>query len=96
MPGYLILCHRQVASDDIAGLDPPVGLRIKGAIEAKLTLHPEEHAKPLAYTRERLWALRVGDWRVVLAMREGELWILRIGHRREVNEHLSRRTIPEP
>jgi hypothetical protein len=31
---------------------------------------------------------------VVFAMRENELWVLRIGHRSEVYEHLADRTAP--
>jgi len=92
--GFVVLYHRKVASEDIPALDPAVRRRIRAAIEAKLLGRPEDHAKPLAYTTERLWVLRVGDWRVVFAMRESELWILRIGHRSEVFRHLSSRTVP--
>jgi mRNA interferase RelE/StbE len=94
VPAFVVLYHRKVVSADIPALDPAVRRRIKAAIEAKLPLHPEEHAKPLAYTTARLWALRVGDWRVVFALRNRELWILRIGHRNEVYEHLSARVVP--
>jgi len=58
--------------------------RVRAAIEAKLTDHPEATAKPLAHTTQRLWSLRVGDWRVIFALREGEIWIPTIGHRRGV------------
>jgi mRNA-degrading endonuclease RelE of RelBE toxin-antitoxin system len=92
MPGHGIVYHRKVVSEDIAALDAVVRRRIKAAIEAKLTLHPERHAKPLAHTTQRLWPLRVGDRRVVFAMRESELWALRIGRRGEVYEHLAGRT----
>jgi mRNA-degrading endonuclease RelE of RelBE toxin-antitoxin system len=52
-------------------------------IELKLPTRPEAAAKPLAHTTQRLWSLRVGDWRVVFALRDDEIWVLRIGHRRE-------------
>jgi mRNA interferase RelE/StbE len=81
-----VLYHPLVVSRDIPKLDPPVRARIRNAIEAKLAEHPQATAKPLAYTTERLWALRVGDWRVIFALREEEIWILKIGHRREVND----------
>jgi mRNA interferase RelE/StbE len=84
MAGYRILYHPLVRSRDIPRLDPPIRRRIRVAIESKLREHPEEMAKPLAYTTRRLWSLRVGDWRVVFALRESEVWILRIGHRRDV------------
>lgn len=84
MPGYRVLYHPLVRSRDIPRLDPPVRRRIKAAIESKLSDRPEDTAKPLAYTTQRLWSLRVGDWRVIFALREDEVWILKIGHRREV------------
>lgn len=84
MPDYRVLYHPLVRSRDIPRLDPPVRRRIKAAIESKLSDHPEETAKPLAHTTQRLWSLRVGDWRVIFALREDEVWILRVGHRREV------------
>lgn len=88
---FVVLYHPKVVTDDIPKLDRTVRRRIRAAIEAKLVQHPEDHAKPLAYTTERLWSLRVGDWRVVFALREQEVWILKIGHRREVYEGLSQR-----
>lgn len=84
MPGYRVLYHPLVRARDIPRLDPPVRRRIRAAIESKLTERSEEVAKPLAYTTRRLWSLRVGDWRVIFALRESEVWILRIGHRRDV------------
>lgn len=33
----------------------------------------------MAHTTQRLWSLRVGDWRVIFALRDDELWILKIG-----------------
>jgi mRNA interferase RelE/StbE len=81
---YRLLYHPLVVSRDIPKLDPPVRGRIRKAIEAKLTEHPEAAAKPLAYTTERMWSLRVGNWRVIFALRDEEIWILKIGHRRDV------------
>ena len=93
MSRYRLLYHPLVVSRDIPKLDPAVRRRIRAAIEAKLTDHPESSAKPLAHTTQRLWSLRVGDWRVIFALREEEIWILRIGHRRDVYR---RRPYPEP
>lgn len=86
-----LLYHRAVLSEDIPKLDPPVKRRIRAAIERKLTAAPESFGKPLAYTRAGLWSLRVGPWRVVYALRGEEIWILRIGHRREVYRNLEDR-----
>jgi mRNA-degrading endonuclease RelE of RelBE toxin-antitoxin system len=86
--------HPKVVSDDIPRLDPPTRVRIRAAIEGKLTSRPEDLAKPLAYTRAGLWSLRVGAWRVVFALRDEEIWILKIGHRSEVYRDLDRRRTP--
>ena len=93
MARYRILYHPLVVSRDIPRLDPPVRRRIRAAIEAKLTEYPEATAKPLAHTTQGLWSLRVGDWRVIFALRDEELWILKIGHRRDVYD---RGGYPEP
>ncbi len=84
MPEYRLLYHPLVLSRDIPRLDPPIRERVRVAIERKLTEHPEASAKPLAHTTRRLWSLRVGDWRVIFALGETEIWILKIGHRRDV------------
>jgi mRNA-degrading endonuclease RelE of RelBE toxin-antitoxin system len=91
---YRILYHWKVVGEDIPKLDPPTRKRIKAAIENKLSSRPEEFAKPLAYTKARLWSLRVGTWRVIFGLREEELWVLKIGHRREVYKGMDRE-VPE-
>lgn len=83
--------HPKVKAVDVPKLDPTVRDRIRRAIESKLTHSPEHHAKPLAHTLAGLWCLRVGDWRVIFAIRGEEVWVLRIGHRREVYEQLDDR-----
>jgi mRNA interferase RelE/StbE len=91
---YRLLYHPQVLSRDIASLDSPTRKRIRSAIERQLTVHPESAAKPLAHTTQRLWSLRVGDWRVIFALRNREIWILKIGHRRDVYDRLASREPP--
>jgi mRNA interferase RelE/StbE len=93
--GYRLLYHPQVLSHDLPRLDPPVRQRIRAAIERRLTTQPEAVAKPLAHTTQRLWSLRVGDWRVIFALREEEIWILKIGHRRDVYENRAYRRVPD-
>jgi len=93
VPSYRLLYHPDVIARDIPRLDAPVRRRVRAAIESKLKDHPEAHAKPLAHTTQRLWSLRVGDWRVIFALRSDELWILKLGHRRDAYE---RPRYPEP
>ena len=90
---YRLLYHPLVLSRDIPRLDPPNRKRVRLAIERKLVDHPEAAAKPLAHTTKRLWSLRVGDWRVIFALCDEEIWILKIGHRRDV---YSQRSYREP
>ena len=94
MAGYRLLYHPLVLSRDVPRLDPPVRQRIRAAIERKLKAHPESAAKPLAHTTRHLWSLRVGDWRVIFSLREEEVWILKIGHRRDVYDDRSYRQVP--
>jgi len=95
VPRYRLLYHPEVSARDIPRLDQSVRRRIRTAIERKLQEHPEIYAKPLAHTTQRLWSLRVGDWRVIFALRSDEVWILRIGHRREVYAELAYRQPPD-
>jgi mRNA-degrading endonuclease RelE of RelBE toxin-antitoxin system len=95
VPRYRLLYHPHVTARDIPRLELSVRRRIKAAIEHKLQDHPEAHAKPLAHTTQRLWWLRVGDWRVAFALRSDEVWILRIGHRRDVYAQLAYRRPPD-
>lgn len=90
MTEYRLFYHRKVVGEDIPKLDPPTRKRIKAAIENKLSMKPEEFAKPLAYNKAGLWSLRVGTWRVVFGLRGDEIWILKIGHRRDVYQGTDR------
>ncbi len=93
MPRYQLLYHREVVERDLPRLDHSIRRRIREAIERKLIDYPEKFAKPLAHTTQCLWVLRVGDWRVIFALRKEELWILKIGHRSDV---YTSHTYPEP
>jgi mRNA-degrading endonuclease RelE of RelBE toxin-antitoxin system len=95
VPAYRLLYHPLVLSRDIPRLDSPTQKRIRAAIERKLTEHPETSAKPLAHTTQRLWSLRAGDWRVIFALREKEVWILKIGHRRDFYSERAYREPPD-
>ena len=95
MSAYRLLYQPRVLAQDIPRLDSSNRKRIRSAIERKLTVHPESAAKPLAHTTQRLWSLRVGDWRVIFALHNREIWILKIGHRRDVYDRLAYREPPD-
>ena len=72
---------------DIQKLDPATLKRIQKSIEERLQTAPLEFGKPLRYTAKGLWSLRVGDRRILYKIEGGQVWILKIGHRREVVEN---------
>jgi mRNA interferase RelE/StbE len=84
MSGFQVYYHHLVIQKDIPKLDQSSRKKIQKAIGQKLAAKPQKYAKPLQNTLKGLWSLRVGDWRVVFKISGNEIWILRIGHRREV------------
>jgi len=76
-----------VVREDIPKLSKDVRLRIRRAIEEKLTTHPIEFGKPLRYSLKGARRLRVQDWRVIYTIEPPDVvLIVKIGHRREVYE----------
>jgi mRNA interferase RelE/StbE len=81
---FRILYLPECLEKDVPRLDRAVLKRIKQTIESRLTENPTDFGKPLRHTKEGLWSLRAGDWRVIYKIDGTEVLILRIGHRREV------------
>jgi len=81
---YTIAYHPLVASEDLPKLDKKVLARLKRAIEERLMVAPQEYGEPLRRTLKGYWKLRVGDCRVVFKVRNAEVMILGILHRKEV------------
>ena len=54
-----------VVKEDIPRLSHPAKLRIKRAIEEKLTSSPEVFGKPLRKSLKGYRSLRIGDYRVI-------------------------------
>lgn len=86
MNEFSIYYHPVVVEKEIPRLERSLGIRIKKAIELKLASQPTAHSKPLQGSLKGLRSLRVGDWRVIFEIMGKEIWILTIGHRREVYE----------
>ena len=78
---------RPSATHDIAAQPLAAQRRIARAIDA-LALDPRPRAARLLAGRpgERVWRLRVGEYRILYEVRDTELVVLviRIGHRRDV------------
>jgi len=85
-PVWEVRYKRSVAAD-VSRLDAPLRRRIRAAIEERLAADPRR-GKRLSGLREResrkpLWTLHVGDYRVIYAFGDSELWVLvvRLGPR---------------
>jgi mRNA interferase RelE/StbE len=75
------------AERELARLQVASGRRIVRALRA-LALDPRPHDARLLVGRpgERIWRIRVGDFRVLYEIRDRELVVLvvKVGHRRDV------------
>jgi len=84
---YRLEYIESVVREDIPKLSKDVRLRIRRAIEEKLTTHPIEFGKPLRYSLKGARRLRVQDWRVIYTIEPPDVvLVVKIGHRKEVYE----------
>lgn len=77
------------AGKELAKLDPPVARRLLDAID-RLGEDPRPNKSTRLKDFSGLWRWRVGDYRIVYAIRDTELIILvvEIGHRGEIYRRL--------
>jgi mRNA interferase RelE/StbE len=61
------------------------------AIEKRSLVAPDGYSEPLRRTLRGYRKLRVGDYRIVLKLRDNEILILAIFHRKDVYEQMERR-----
>jgi len=88
---FELLYHQDVKEFDIPKLDSRLRNRIEYAIKTRLSTAPHQYGEPLRKTLKGYWKLRVGDYRVVYKIVEGEVWILGIIHRRDVYGKIEKR-----
>jgi mRNA interferase RelE/StbE len=81
---YQLRYHRLVIEQDLPALDPPTRKRIESVIQNRLRIDPGKHSQPLRRSLSGLRKLRVGNWRVLLVVEKAEIWILWIGHRKDI------------
>ncbi len=81
--GYTITYHPEVASD-IAGLPKNIKIRLQRAIESRILVDPIKYGEPLRRSLQGYRKLRVGDYRIIYALKANQITILKIGHRKEV------------
>lgn len=75
---------------DLERIGRPAAERIREAVLSRLSMNPHLGRALRTSSQLPLFRFRVGDYRVIYALREQELLILivRVGHRREVYRHL--------
>ena len=88
---FSLLYHPKVVAEDLPRLPSNIDSRIARAIETRLVQAPEQHGAPLRKTLKGYWKLRIGDYRVVYKIADGEVWILGIIHRKKVYDDVLKR-----
>jgi len=88
---FTISYHKEVVKNDIPALPAAVKLRVRKAIETKLTIYPEQYALPLRRTLKGYWKLRVGDYRIVFEFDRSMIVVLGIGHRKDIYNRMKKR-----
>ena len=78
---------QEVIDSDIPTLPKAERVRIRRAIESRLTTNPIEYGKPLRFSLKGARRLRVGDYRVIYKVEPPRtVLVIKIGHRKEVYE----------
>lgn len=81
-----IVYHQAVVQEDIPRIGEAWRLKIKSAIEEKLTTHPDVYGKPLRRSLKGYRKLRVGDYRVVFRISGAHVKVFAVAHRSVVYE----------
>lgn len=76
--------HPDVLTEDLPKIPSNVKEIIRRAIEERLVPYPLLAGKPLRQSLKGHRKLRVGDYRVIYRIQGRSIFILKIGHRREV------------
>lgn len=90
MERYRVTYHPLVVKKDIPRLGS-AARNVKEATHKKSAVYPEMYGKRLRGVLWGLWKLRVGDWRVVYGIFQGEVKIVGMAHRKEVYQIVKKR-----
>lgn len=77
------LVYTQRAIKDIQKLDESTMKRIGKAL-LKFEEDPSRYAEKLTDPRLGTYRFRIGDYRVIFDIEEGDIVVLRVGHRRDI------------
>ncbi len=72
---FSVTYHPKVRND-LRKIHPKHVAVIREAIETKLARNPAEYGKPLRHTLKNLRSLRIGNYRIVYAVRNEKLIVL--------------------
>ncbi|EFI33440.1 addiction module toxin, RelE/StbE family [Desulfonatronospira thiodismutans ASO3-1] len=74
------------ARKDVQKIDPQIRKRVREYLEQRIARleNPRQLGEPLKGQLTKLWRYRVGDYRIVCELRDHELIVVRIGHRKNV------------
>jgi mRNA interferase RelE/StbE len=77
------ISYKKSVQKDLSALSKAEARRVLDKIEKELTIRPDR-CLPLKGQFAGLRKLRVGDYRVIFVVRDEEVLVLRIGHRRDI------------
>jgi len=89
--GFTIIYHQDVWKIDLPKINKNVKLRVKKAIEERLITEPTKYGKPLRKSLKGYWKLRVGDYRIVYEIKNEEVFIFGIIHRKKIYRDINNR-----
>ena len=84
---YQILYHSDV-KDDLAKIPRNIKDRICKAIELRLMVDPLHYGDFLKKSLSGYCKMRVGDFRVIYRLKENNIIVVKIGHRKEVYKNV--------
>ena len=91
---YKLYYHQDIPKEDLPGIPGNIRKRIKYAIESRLVSDPEKYGLPLKRGLQGYRKLRVGDYRIIFQVKEQNIIVLKIGHRKDVYKKTNKRAVP--
>lgn len=87
---FKITYHSKIV-DDLSHISSPLKKGIRKAIEEKLTSSPEFFGKPLRASLKGYRTMRVGDHRIVFALRQKEVHVIITAHKSTIYKNTEKR-----
>ena len=89
---YTLSYHPAVLKEDLPKISSDIKERIKKSIENRLLIDPIAAGDILRHSLKGHRKFRVGDWRIIYRIDKNYIFILKIAHRREAYERVTKRT----